>query len=76
MSTEAKQICIEVLSLPRKTRAEIAERILSSLEDRSSTVAEGRWRALIRQRRAEVRSGKVRLRPAAEVMQKALRAVA
>ena len=33
MSTSAQKICIEVLSLPRKSRAEIAERILLEITE-------------------------------------------
>jgi putative addiction module component (TIGR02574 family) len=75
MSTTAQKICIEVLSLPRQSRAEIAERILASLEDKSDVKADRSWRALIRRRSAEIHSGKARVRPAHEVMQSALQAI-
>ena len=74
MSTTAERICIKVLSLPRKSRAEIAERILASLEE-ADTKAEKAWKAVIRRRRAEIRSGTAKLRPAEEVMRDALRAI-
>jgi hypothetical protein len=35
MITTALKFCVEALSMPRKTRAEIAERLLASLEQRS-----------------------------------------
>ena len=75
MSTTAKKICIEVLSLPRKSRAEIAERILASLEDQVDTKAEKAWKAVIRRRRSEIHSGKAKVRSAADVMRDALRAI-
>ncbi len=75
MSTTAQRICIEVLSLPRKSRAEIAERILASLEEQADRNAEKAWKALIRRRRADIHSGKAKVRPAASVMRDALRAV-
>jgi putative addiction module component (TIGR02574 family) len=75
MSTIAQKICIEVLSLPRKSRAEIAERILTSLEDQTDAKAAKAWRAVIRRRRAEIHAGKAKVRPAAEVMSDALRAI-
>jgi putative addiction module component (TIGR02574 family) len=68
MSTNAQRICIQVLSLPRESRAEIAERILTSLEEQAGSKAEGAWRALIRRRRAEIRSGKAKVRPAEVVI--------
>lgn len=76
MSTSAQAVCIEALSLPRQSRAEIAERILASLEDAADTKAEKSWKAVVRRRRAEIRSGKAKLRPAADVMRDALRAIA
>jgi putative addiction module component (TIGR02574 family) len=66
---------MEVLSLPRRSRAEIAERILTSLEDQAESKAEAAWRALIRRRRAEIHSGKAKVRPAEGVMRDALRAI-
>ena len=75
MSTAAQKICIEVLSLPRQSRAEIAERILASLEDKTDSKAEKSWRAVLRRRRAEVHSGKAKVRLAQDVMGDALRAV-
>ena len=75
MSTAALKICIEVLSLPRDARAEIAHRLLVSLEkDKPDSKAEQAWKTEIRRRR-QVREGRSKLIPAAEVMRKALRAV-
>jgi putative addiction module component (TIGR02574 family) len=75
MSTIAQKICIEVLSLPRKSRVEIAERVLASLEEQADRKAEKSWKAVIRRRRAEIHSGKAKVRPAEEVMKDALRAI-
>ena len=75
MSTTAQKVCIEVLSLPRESRAEIAERILASLEDKGDPQAEKAWKAVIRRRRAEIHSGKAKVRPADEVMRDALQAI-
>jgi len=72
MSTGAQKICVEVLSLPRQSRAEIAERILASLEDRADSKAEKSWKAVIRRRRAESHSGRAKVRPARDVMRDAL----
>ena len=61
MSTNALKICIEALSLPRANRAEIAERLLASLEDKKETArAERKWKAEIRRRRRDIRAGKAK----------------
>ena len=75
MSTAAQKVCIEALSLPRESRAEIAERILASLEDKADSKADKAWKAVIRRRRAEIRSGKAKVRPAEDVMRDALQAI-
>ncbi len=75
MSITAQKICIEVLSLPRQSRAEIGERLLASLEDKPDKKAEQAWNAVIRRRSAEVHSGKAKVRPAQDVMRDALRAI-
>ncbi len=75
MSTAAQKICIEALSLPRQSRAEIADRILASLEDKADRNAEKSWKAVIQRRRAEIHSGKAKVRPAEDVMRDALRAI-
>ena len=75
MSTTAQRVCIEALSLPRESRAEIAERILASLENKADSKADKAWKAVIRRRRAEIRSGKAKVRPAEDVMRDALQAI-
>jgi len=75
MSTTAQKVCIEVLSLPKESRAEIAERILASLEDKTDSKAEKAWKTVVRRRRAEIYSGKAKVRPAEDVMRDALKAI-
>jgi len=75
MSTTAQKVCIEALSLPRSSRAEIAERLLSSLDDNADAGSERVWKLEIRRRQREIREGKAKLLPADEVMQSALRAI-
>jgi len=75
MSTTAQKLCIEALSLPRKVRTEIAERLIASLEDEPDVRSEKEWKEIIRCRRREIREGKAKLIPADEVMAKALRAI-
>jgi putative addiction module component (TIGR02574 family) len=67
---------MDVLSLPRESRVELAERILASLEEKADKNVERSWKAVVRRRRAEIRSHKAKVRPADEVMRDALRAIA
>jgi putative addiction module component (TIGR02574 family) len=75
MSTTAQKLCIEALSLPRMSRAEIAERLLSSLDENADAGSERAWKLEIRRRRREIREGKTKLIPADEVMRSARRAI-
>ena len=77
MSTTTEKICIEALSLPRQARAEIAHRLLVSLEDED--FAEGEvseaWRAEIERRRQDFREGTARPVSAEEAMRQAQAAI-
>jgi len=75
MSTTAQKVCIEALSLPRSSRAEIAERLLSSLEESMDAGSKRAWKQEIRRRQREIREGKTKLLPSDEVMRSALRAI-
>jgi predicted kinase len=51
MSTTALKICVEALSLPRQTRAELAHRLLVSLEDEpAKPEVEDAWKEVAEQR--------------------------
>jgi putative addiction module component (TIGR02574 family) len=76
MTTTAQKVCIEALSLPQESRAEIAERLLSSLDQKMDAGFERLWKQEIRRRRREIRQDKAKLVPADEAMASALRAVA
>ena len=54
--------------------APVVERA-ASLEDKNDSKAEKAWKAVIRRRRAEVHSGKAKVRPAEDVMRDALQAI-
>ena len=59
MSTTAEKVCIEVLSLPRQARMEIAHRLLVSLENEDFSDDAGEpWRIEIERRRQDFRDGK------------------
>jgi hypothetical protein len=61
MSVIAEKICIEALSLPRDARAEIAQRLLTSLEDEdfADDVSEAWW-SEIENRRRDFGEGKAK----------------
>ena len=62
-----------VLELPTKKRAEIALRIMESLETGSSQDAEAAWASEVRDRVESLRAGKATTRPAAEIFETARR---
>lgn len=76
MSTITEKVCIEALSLPRDARAEIAHRLLVSLEneDFAEDVSE-LWRAEIARRRQDFRDGTARAVPAEEAIRRAYAAI-
>jgi putative addiction module component (TIGR02574 family) len=76
MSVTTEKICIEALSLPREARAEIAHRLLTSLEveDFSDDVSEA-WRKEIERRRQDFREGKANPVPADEALRRAYAAI-
>ena len=65
MSTTALKICVEVLSLPRDARAEIAHRLLVSLErERTSADLEEAWKEEAERRFRRLKAGKSTTREA------------
>jgi putative addiction module component (TIGR02574 family) len=76
MSTTTEKVCIEALSLPRDARAEIAHRLLVSLEteDFSDDVSEA-WKSEINRRRQDFREGKANAVSAEEAIRRAQAAI-
>jgi putative addiction module component (TIGR02574 family) len=76
MSTTTEKVCIEALSLPRDARAEIAHRLLVSLEneDFPEDVSE-EWRKEIDRRRQDFREGKANPISAEEALRRAHAAI-
>lgn len=76
MSTATEKVCIEALSLPRDARAEIAHRLLVSLEneDLSDDVSEA-WQKEIENRRQDFREGKAKSVSADEALRQAQAAI-
>ena len=76
MSTAVAKICVEALSLPRKSRAELAHRLLVSLEeDEPSPEIEAAWEAEVKKRYQDIQEGTAKVRPAKEVMRDAFRSL-
>ena len=71
MSTRMEELALELLSLPAKTRGELALRLIRSLEEEETPEVEGRWLEEIRRRDAEIREGKVECIPAEDVLRRA-----
>ncbi len=76
MSTITEKVCIEALSLPRDARAEIAHRLLVSLEneDFSEDVTEA-WSKEIARRRQDFHEGKANPITAEEALRQAHAAI-
>ncbi len=73
MTAAVKNIAMVVEQLPTKDRAYLAERLIASLED---TDRERQWAQEAMRRRDEVRSGKVKPIPSAEVYRRIERLLA
>ena len=72
MSTATLKICVEALSLPRQARAELAHRLLVSLEDEPvKPEVEDAWRDLAEQRHDSLKKGKTTFRDAKQAVKDA-----
>lgn len=71
MADPARELESKALKLPRKQRAHLAERLLSSLDQESDPDAESLWLEEAEHRLDELESGKVAGIPAKKVFEKA-----
>jgi putative addiction module component (TIGR02574 family) len=71
MSTDLEKLALELLGLPASSRAELAQRLISSLDESKSPDAEKLWLEEIERRDAEIAQGKVECIPAEEVLRRA-----
>ena len=71
MSSALKKIEDEVLKLPARSRARLAERLIASLEEVADPEAESTWRAEVERRSSELMHGDVKGIPANKVFKKA-----
>jgi len=67
MSTNMERLALELLSLPASSRADLARRLIASLEEFESPDAEKPWLEEIKRRDAEITEGRVQCIPAEDV---------
>ena len=70
MSSALKKIEDEVLKLPARSRARLAERLIASLEEVADPEAESTWRVEVEKRSSELMRGDVKGIPANKVFKK------
>lgn len=63
-----EQLAIELLGLPAKARAALAEKLIASLEEEASGDVDALWAEVAERRLKEAESGTVSLRPAEAVL--------
>jgi len=68
MSDPVRRLESEALKLPAKDRARLAQRLIVSLDQEPEEGAEEAWAREIERRVEELRTGKVRTRPAEDVL--------
>ena len=71
MADPANELESKVLTLPRKERARLAERLISSLDSESDQDAEDLWICEAERRLDEIESGAAAAIPAEQVIEKA-----
>ena len=75
MADSSRQLESKALKLPRKNRARLAQRLISSLDQETDVDTEKLWREEAERRFAELKSGKVTGIPAERVIRKARSAI-
>ncbi len=77
MTEIAMQVCIEALSLPKKARADLAHRLLVSLEDEPVTPEiEEAWKEFAEQRFEKLKQGATTERDAKQAVRDARKRLA
>lgn len=67
MSTKMEKLALELLSLPASSRAELAKRLIASLDEFDAPDADKSWLEEIKRRDAEISEGKVECAAAEDV---------
>ncbi len=71
MSTDVERFALDLLGLPSKSRAELAKRLIDSLDEDEPPELNDAMMETVERRAAEVVEGKVQGIPATEVMRRA-----
>ena len=71
MSATVEKIALELLGLPTKSRALLAEKLIESLDEKQDKNVESLWIKEARRRSKEIKSGKVKCKPAKDVLREA-----
>ncbi len=71
MSATVEKIALELLGLPAKSRALLAEKLIESLNEKQDKNVESLWIKAARRRSNEIKSGKVKCKPAKDVLREA-----
>jgi hypothetical protein len=72
MSTTTQKLLVEILGLPQKARAQLAERLLASLEeDEASPQVAAAWKEVALRRWQNLKTGKTEWRDAKDAIQAA-----
>jgi hypothetical protein len=75
MQTSVEKIVIEVLGLPAQARAFVAEKLIESLDSEPSAELSAEWKEEVRKRCREMDEGRVELRDAQAVFDRAYSAL-
>ena len=71
MARPLKEIELELLSLPQRDRAELAHRLIVSLDEGKDDDVDAYWRNELDRRQREIENGTAALIPADEAMRRA-----
>lgn len=71
MMSEFEKVIAEALALPHESRAELAEILIQSLEEKEDEEIRSAWLAEIRRRDQEIRAGASVTKPASLVLKEA-----
>jgi putative addiction module component (TIGR02574 family) len=75
MSTNVDRLAADAMKLSRRERVQLAQRLVSTLDDEVEENVEGLWFSEAERRLAELRSGKVQGIPAEDVFRNAREAI-
>jgi hypothetical protein len=68
MSATIEKIALELLGLPAESRALLAEKLIESLDEKQDKNVEALWIKEAKRRSREIKSGKVKCKPAKEIL--------